>query len=56
VKRSKNKPISVSLTSKQIEWIDGHPTFSVSKFVQIMIDDHVISLANDIQTIEKEEQ
>lgn len=56
LKKNKNHPISVSLTPRQIKFLEEHPSFSISKFVQMMIDDHVISLADDLNKIRKEDK
>jgi len=54
LKKYKNKPYSVSLTPEQIAFIETHPNFSVSKFVQMMLDDHAISIQKDLEEIQKE--
>lgn len=48
----KNKTISISLPAHQIKFIDEHPKFNLSKFVQIYLQDH-IHMAEDLKDAEK---
>ena len=49
----KNKTMSISLPSHQITFIDLHPRFNLSKFVQIYLQDH-IHMVEDLEDAEKE--
>ena len=49
----KNKSISISLPSHQIEFIYKYPKFNLSKFVQIYLQDH-IHLVEDLEDAESE--
>ena len=51
---NKNKPISISLPQDQIQFIQQHPKFNLSKMVQIHLSEY-ISLSNEVDRIKKEE-
>lgn len=45
--QKRNIPVSVSITHKQKRFLDNNPYFSLSKFVQLHLDEH-INLSDDI--------
>jgi len=49
----KARNISISLPFYQIQFIEAHPTFSLSEFVKIHLEEH-INLTEDVEKIEKE--
>jgi hypothetical protein len=49
----KNKPISISLPEQQIKFLNKHPKFNISKFVQLALDEQ-INLTLEVERIEKE--
>ena len=48
----KNITVSVSVTPYQKIFIDTHPTFQFSKFIQIQLNDY-INLQHEIEYLEK---
>lgn len=52
---NKNKSVSISLTELQKQFIDKHPSFNLSKFVQIALGDY-INLHLEVERLEKEER
>jgi hypothetical protein len=49
----KNKNISISLPEYQIDFINEHPEFSISKYIQIQMKDYLDSYYT-LEAIKKE--
>jgi aromatic ring-opening dioxygenase catalytic subunit (LigB family) len=49
----KHKNISISISPEQYKFIQEHPTFNMSMFCQLALDDH-IQLARAIENLRKE--
>lgn len=49
---NKNKSASVSLRADQIKFLDEHPHFNLSKYVQMILDDY-IQLSKTIEKVVK---
>lgn len=49
----KAEPVSVSVPKDIKIWLKQHPTFNLSKFIQMHLKEY-IGLANQVETIEKE--
>ena len=50
----KNQTVSISLPKDQIEFLNTHPYFNLSKYVQLLLSNHV-SLEKQVEQIAKEE-
>jgi hypothetical protein len=50
---NKNKPVSISLPSEQVTFIETHPKFNLSKFVQLALGEH-INLERYVEKIQEE--
>lgn len=50
----RNISVSISLPPYQLNYITTHPTFNLSKFVQLHFDEY-IQLSKEVEKIEKEE-
>jgi len=50
----KNKIICVSVLASQKEWIENHPNFDISKFIQISLAD-IINTYESFPTINNKE-
>lgn len=52
LKKKRNKTFSISITPEQVEYIEEHPGFKFSQFVQLALNDYLNS-AYEVERLEK---